>query len=143
MTTFHLAFEIYAVSARLLRRLGSRRRMGSLSHQRMSALLLLSKNGSSSVKELAEQQLVAHSTMSRLVSALGTGGLVTISEGANRSGDGRTRSVRLTAKGRRAAERELGQMIGLLEQRIASLDDGDLAALTHAFRILRNITSSM
>jgi DNA-binding MarR family transcriptional regulator len=143
MKTSRLAFELYAVSARLLRVLGNHERTGSLTHQRIGTLLALADSGSLSVKEIAQRQVVAHSTMSRLVAALAAAGLITRSGETGRSPDKRMRTVRLTAKGKRTVERELRQATALLEERIAALADGERAALSRAIEILRNLASSI
>jgi DNA-binding MarR family transcriptional regulator len=143
MQSSRIAFEFYAVANKLLRLLGRGRRHLSLTRERISVMLALDEVGNSSVKELAEREWVAHSTMSRLLSALTASGLTINSIRKVGSKDKRTRVIRLTAKGKRVVEHELRQTIAPLANGIAELPDSDIATLKRAMKIIDRLLFSV
>lgn len=112
----------------------------ALTRERVSALLTLNQTGKASIKELAETEHVAHSTMSRLVSGLTATGLAATS---NHASDKRTSTVRLTAKGRQAVDRDLRHITEPLAAAIASLPRKDAAVLVQAVKVLDSVLSSV
>jgi DNA-binding MarR family transcriptional regulator len=138
MPTSRVAVDLYNVTHKLLRLLRRRRPRTALTRERVSALLTLNQTGNASIKELAETEHVAHSTMSRLVAGLAATGLAATS---NRNSDKRTSTVRLTSKGRQAVERDLRHITEPLAAAIADLPREDAAVLLRAVRVLDDVLS--
>lgn len=138
MPTSRVAVDLYSVTHKLLRFLRRRRPRTALTGERVSALLTLNQTGNASIKELAETEHVAHSTMSRLVAGLAATGLAATS---NHNSDKRTSTVKLTAKGRQAVERDLRHITEPLATAIADLPRKDAAVLLRAVRVLDDVLS--
>ena len=140
MPSSRIAVDLYNVTHKLVRLLRSRRPSAALSRERVSALLALNESGRASIKELAENEHVAHSTMSRLVSGLTSKGLAAT---AAHNPDRRTNTVKLTAKGRSAVKRDILHMTHPLAVAIANLPRKDADVLVRAVKVLDNVLSSV
>lgn len=140
MPSSRIAADIYNIADELLRSLRTRQPCAALTEERLSALLTLSESGKASIKELAESEHIAHSTMSRHVSALAATGFTSISD---HESDMRMNVVTLTEKGQRTIQCALRQTTRPLAAAIANLLDDEAAVLTRAVDVLRKVVSSV
>lgn len=135
-----LGVELYDTAQRLLRALRSKGRTSDLSIERLSALLALSANGHASIKELANSEHVAHSTMSRMVSSLTGSGLA---EAHSHGVDRRTSSIKLTVKGKRTAQRGLDRLTEPLAAAVNALSPEEHADLVRGVEVLKSLLRSI
>lgn len=132
----HLGIGLYSVAHKLLRFVRRGQANSGISTERVLLLLTLHEVREASIKDLAEIEHVAHSTMSRLISGLAQDGLVTT---AYEDTDRRISTVRLTARGRRAVERNLRDLAQPLLAAIAELPAKDAKALRRAVSVLDDV----
>ncbi len=127
-----VAEGLHAAAIHVLRRVRRVDEESGLTAARLSALSVLVFGGPTTVGRLARAEQVSAPTMSRLVRALESDGLVT-REAHER--DGRSVLVRTTDRGRalleRGRERRIAELAGLLD----ALGPGDLDTLASAAAI--------
>lgn len=104
-----------------------------LSAARLSALSVLVFGGARTLGELAAAEQVRPPTMTGIVQALESAGLVRRAIDAR---DGRVVRVQATAKGKRALERARARRIATLAERLANLDPRDLASVQRAAELV-------
>jgi len=104
-----------------------------------SALTLLVSAGPHTIGALANFELVAAPTMTRIVSALETKGLVAR---ARPAGDGRIVQVQATDSGRRLIREAFSARLGRLAESLEALNIAERAQLESALAILDRVGSS-
>lgn len=129
-----LAQELNSVAIHLVRRLRKADASLGVTPSRLSALSVLVFGGPRTLTELAAAEQVSGPTMSRLVTALESDGLVRRSPVP---GDKRAFSLEATAEGRRLMRRGRRQRVARLADELQSLTEADRSALRSAARILR------
>ena len=133
-----LAQELNSVAIHLVRRLRKADESLGVTPARLSALSVLVFGGSRTLTELAAAEQVSGPTMSRLVTALESDGLVRRSP---MPGDGRAFLLEPTTDGRRLMHRGRRQRVVRLAAELAGLSAGDRKTLAAAARILRSLES--
>jgi DNA-binding MarR family transcriptional regulator len=131
-----LAADLHAASLHLLRRLRTSDQALGITPARLSALSVLVFGGPRTLRQLADAEQVSPPTMSRIVAALESAGLV------ERRPDPRdARAVRLspTAEGRRTMRRARRLRVEQLARQLQSLPERDLARLERAVEVLRHL----
>ena len=131
-----VAARLHAASIRLLRTLRREDDGAGLSAPRLSALSVIAFAGPLSLAELAAAEQVKPPTMSRIVDALVTDGLisrVTVPE------DRRSVRIAATATGRRLMEVGRDRRIQALLKRLDGLPDSELRALGRGVEILERV----
>jgi DNA-binding MarR family transcriptional regulator len=108
--------------------------------ERLSALSVIEKRGPISVTALADTEMVRPATMSRMITALGTEGLVKRSEDKS---DGRGVLVSVTPKGRRAFQRAQEQRLSHFAEVVESLSDDQLVAMRDLATALERLTTML
>ncbi|MDP6606408.1 MAG: MarR family transcriptional regulator [Dehalococcoidia bacterium] len=131
-----LATELNSVAIHLVRRLRRQDEALEVTAARLSALSVLVFGGPHSLGELASDEHVTPSTMSRVVDGLEAGGLA---ERRADRGDGRVVWVHATAKGRRLMYRGRDRRVGSLVDELRELSPDDLVALERAAATLRGL----
>jgi DNA-binding MarR family transcriptional regulator len=106
--------------------------------ERLSALSVIEKRGPISVTALADTEMVRPATMSRMITALGTEGLVKRSDDKS---DGRGVLVSVTPKGRRAFQRAQEQRLSHFAEVVESLSDEQLVAMRDLAAALERLTT--
>jgi DNA-binding MarR family transcriptional regulator len=106
--------------------------------ERLSALSVIEKRGPISVTALADTEMVRPATMSRMITALGTDGLIKRSDDKN---DGRGVLVSVTPKGRRAFQRAQQQRLSHFSEVVESLSDDQLVAMRDLTTALERLTT--
>ena len=136
----HLAAELNSVAIHLVRRLRRSDESLGVTPSRLSALSVLVFGGPCSLNELAAAEQVSGPTMSRLVAALESAGLVRRERHATDA-----RAVRLspTATGRRVMERGRQASVERLATELRRLPPADQRTLAEAARILRRLEADL
>ena len=110
-----------------------------ISPARASALSVLVFGGARSLTELAAAERVTNATMSRLVTALETEGLVRRYPDVN---DARSIRIEATAKARRILERGRSRRLDLLERLLAEATGAEIEAVHTAAEVLERSLES-
>lgn len=110
-----------------------------VSPARASALSVLVFGGARSLKELAEAERVTPATMSRLVAAMESEGLVRRYPDVN---DARAIRLEATRKARRVLERGRGRRLDLLERLLADASEAEVEALGIAAAVVERSLES-
>ena len=133
-----IAALLHEQFARLTRRLRTLELPSGMTPERLSALSVIEKRGPISVTALAETEMVRPATMSRMITALGTEGLVKRSDDKS---DGRGVLVSVTPKGRRAFQRAQEQRLSRFAEVVESLSDDQLVAMRDLTAALERLTT--
>jgi DNA-binding MarR family transcriptional regulator len=133
-----IAALLHEQFARLTRRLRTLEMPNGMTPERLSALSVIEKRGPISVTALAETEMVRPATMSRMITALGTEGLVKRSDDKS---DGRGVLVSVTPKGRRAFQRAQEQRLSRFAEVVESLTDDQLVAMRDLTAALERLTT--
>jgi len=111
----------------------------AISPARASALSVLVFGGARSLKELAQAERVTPATMSRLVSAMESEGLVRRYPDVN---DARAIRLEATAKARRILEHGRAQRLDLLEQLLEEATETEVRAVRTAAKVVERALAS-
>ena len=133
-----IAALLHEQFARLTRRLRTLELPSGMTAERLSALSVIEKRGPISVTALADTEMVRPATMSRMITALGTEGLVKRSDDKS---DGRGVLVSVTPKGRRAFQRAHEQRLSHFAEVVESLSDEQLVAMRDLTTALERLTT--
>jgi len=135
-----LASRLHSTAIHLLRRLRREDVHSGLTGPRASALSVLVFAGPRTQGELAAAEQVRPPTMTRLVRALETQGLVTREPDAT---DGRAIRVRVTRKGQKLLLQGRDRRVRRLGEPLARLKDGERRTLTRATLILERVVREL
>ena len=113
---------------------------GGLTVSQLSALFAIEQRGSVRLGDLAAIEGVAPSTLSRIVSSLEEGGLVTRAPDPD---DRRSAWISLSAEGRRVLAELRTERTLLLSKRVADLDESDRQALLTALPALERLAGDL
>lgn len=130
-----LAPRLRVAITRLNRRLRSSS-LGTVSPAQASALAMIDRLGSPALNELATAEQVRPPSMTRIVDALESDGLV---DRRVDDADRRSSRVSLTAKGRRELTTIRNRKTAILEQRLVALSDPERATIRAALDILERL----
>ena len=133
---FAVADRLHSAAIHLLRRVRKQDAATGEGPARLSALSVLVFGGPKTLKELAAAEQVKPPTMSRIVAGLARSRLIDISSD---SSDARRLRIRATAKGRRLLEKGRRLRITALAEHLDSLTLAELAQISDAVEILRNM----
>ncbi len=129
-----IASRLHSVAIALLRRARPADRAASLSAARLSALSVVVFGGPLTLGRLAEAEQVTSPTMSRLVSALESDGLL---RRRPHPEDGRSLLLEATARGRRLLQEARARRVAkLVEEVLATLDSDAMITLEAAVALL-------
>ena len=131
-----IATQLNSVAIHLLRRLHREDAALGLSGVRLSALSVLVFGGPRTIGKLAEAEGVTPPSMTRLVTAMETEGLV---QRAPSSTDARSVIIRATPQGEEVMLRGREQRVVALTGWLSSLDPDELGTLEHAAELLERI----
>ena len=131
-----IATQLNSVAIHLLRRLHREDAALGLSGARLSALSVLVFGGPRTIGKLAEAEGVTPPSMTRLVAAMETEGLV---QRAPSSTDARAVIIRATPQGEDIMLRGREQRVVALTGWLSSLDPDELGTLEHAAELLERI----
>jgi DNA-binding MarR family transcriptional regulator len=134
-----IAAELNSVAIHLVRRLRATDASLGISSARLSALSVIVFGGPTTVSALAEAEQVAGPTISRIVDALESSGLVRREPHPD---DRRAIVISATAAGRRLMERGRRQRVERLAGELRKLNASDLTTLARAAEILRRAERS-
>jgi DNA-binding MarR family transcriptional regulator len=132
-----VASRLHAAAVRLLRTLRREDDGSGLSAPRLSALSVVAFAGPLSLAELARAEQVRPPTMSRIVEALVSAGLVTREPAP---GDRRSIRIAVTAAGRDMMEKGRERRVRALVGRLAELTDYERRALARGVEILERVS---
>jgi DNA-binding MarR family transcriptional regulator len=134
------ADRIHSAAIHLLRRVREvdAEAMG-ISPTRASALSVLAFGGPRSLSELAAAERVTSATMSKLVSAMETEGLLRRHPDVN---DARSIRIEATAKARRILERGRARRLDVLEGLLAEASAEEVAAVRAAAEVVERVLQS-
>jgi DNA-binding MarR family transcriptional regulator len=135
-----LADRLHSAAIRLLRRLRREDTRTGLSSPRLSALSVVVFAGPLTLGELAAAEQVKPPTMTRLVRALETRGLV-VREADEK--DGRIVRLRATTKGRTLMAEGRARRVRALAEGLRTLDATDVAALGGAVETLERVVARL
>ena len=133
-----LAPRLRVAVTRLNRRLRSSA-LGGISPAQASALSMIERLGSPALNELAAAEQVRPPSMTRIVDALESDGLVARRVDA---ADRRSSRVSLTAAGRRELATIRNRKTAFLEQRLAALSDAERVAVARTLDILERLAEA-
>lgn len=131
-----LAGRLHGGAVRLLRMLRRGEEDDSLSAPRLSALSVIASAGPMSLAGLAAAEQVKPPTMSRIVEALVTQGLITREA---KAGDRRSVCIAITAEGRALLDAGRARRMRLLVERLSGLADSERRALARGVELLERI----
>lgn len=135
-----LADRLHSAAIHLLRRLRRHDAAAGLSAPRLSALSVVVFAGPLTLGELAAAEQVRPPTMTRLVSALESLGLVVREADAD---DGRLTRIRATPRGRALLMRGRARRVAALTEQLRALEPADRAALDGALRTLDGVIAGL
>ncbi|MCC6773565.1 MAG: winged helix-turn-helix transcriptional regulator [Gemmatimonadaceae bacterium] len=135
-----VADTLHRSAIQLLRRLRQEDRRSGLSGPRASALSVLVFGGPMTLGALAAAEQVRPPTMSRLVSAMESEGLLLREGDAN---DARVVRVRATAKGIRILQAARARRLARLQVALESLPPGELDTLDDAAALLERVARTL
>lgn len=130
------ADRIHSAAIHLLRRLRTSDNELGLSASRLSVLSVLVFSGDKTLGELARAEQVKPPTMTKLIQALESDGLVERSPVAQ---DKRSICVKATAKGRRLLRKGRQLRVQGLAELMESLSEDEIATLSEASHLLERI----
>lgn len=130
------ADRLHSAAIHLLRRLRREDAKTGLSAPRLSALSVVVFAGPLTLGELAAAEQVKPPTMTRLVSALETEGLVVREADAS---DGRLTRIRATAAGRTLLMRGRARRVAALASEVRALESADRDVVERAVAILEQV----
>lgn len=133
-----VADRLHSAAIHLLRTVRREDEATGLTAARLSALSVLVFGGARSLGELAAAEQVRAPTMSRLVSALESEGLVTRERG---QADGRVVRVRATARGRRVLEAGRARRVARLAELLTQAAPDELRLLEKAAAVVDRIVA--
>jgi DNA-binding MarR family transcriptional regulator len=133
---FAVADRLHSAAIHLLRRVRKQDVATGEGPARLSALSVLVFGGPKTLKELAAAEQVKPPTMSRIIAGLARSRLIDISSD---SSDARRLRIRATAKGTRLLEKGRRLRITALAEHLDSLTLAELAQISDAVEILRNM----
>ena len=131
-----VADRLHSAAIHLLRRIRREDRESGLSAPRLSALSVVIMAGPVTLGELAAAEQVRPPTMTRLVQALESHGLVTREPDP---GDGRLTRIRATAKGQALFARGRARRVRALATALRSLHPDDVVTLDRAAALMEGI----
>jgi len=131
----NLAPRLRVAVTRLNRRLRSNA-LGGISPAQASALSMIERLGSPALNTLAAAEQIRPPSMTRIVDALESDGLV---ERRVDDADRRSFRVSLTSAGRRELTTIRNRKTAFLERRLAALSQADRVAVAHALDILERL----
>lgn len=134
-----LADGLHSVAIHLLRRLRREDEAMGLSPARSSVLSVLVFGGPRTLGELAQAEQVSPPTMSRMVSAMESAGLV---RRRRDPGDARAVRIRATARGRRILQAGRERRVERLAELLARVEEGDRALVAGAVAVLEEVLRS-
>jgi DNA-binding MarR family transcriptional regulator len=132
-STLEAADRFHSAAIHALRRVRRDDPASGLSPARLSALSVLVFGGACTLGELAAAEQVRPATMTRIVQALETGGLVSRRRD---SSDGRVTRVRATARGQRVLWRGRERRVEKLAALLGRLDGGEIALVREAAELV-------
>ncbi len=135
-----IADRIHSAAIHLLRKLRREDDASGLNAPRLSALSVVVFAGPVSLGELAAAEQVRPPTMTRIVDALVTQGLVTRRKNAR---DGRSIQIAATAEGRQLLFEGRERRVRALAKQIADLSADERAILDDAVDTLRKVISAI
>lgn len=135
-----VADTLHRSAIQLLRRLRQEDRRSGLSGPRASALSVVVFGGPQTLGALAAAEQVRPPTMSRLVRAMESEGLL-LREGDAK--DARVVRVRATAKGIRILQAARARRLARLQVALESLPSGELATLDEAAALLERVARTL
>lgn len=135
-----LADRLHSAAIRLLRRLRREDAHTGLSGPRLSALSVVVFAGPLTLGELAAAEQVKPPTMTRLVRALETRGLVVREADEN---DGRIVRLRATAKGRTLMAEGRARRVRALAEGLRTLEAAEVADLAGAVETLERVVARL
>jgi DNA-binding MarR family transcriptional regulator len=112
--------------------------LGGITPSQLSALVTIETLGPLTPSELAQREYVAAPTMTRVLTALRVAGLV---ESVPNPDDGRSVKIATTPAASRLLAEGRREHIALLAERMARLDETQLARLTAALPVLETLAS--
>ena len=136
--TVELAARLRLAVTRLARRLRQEAGAG-ITPSMLSALSSADRQGPFTMRDLCAAEQVQPPTMTRIVAALVTAGLVVREADAK---DGRVAWVKVTADGRRLLERSRRRKEAFLARAMRDLEPRDVAALEAAAGVLERFTGA-
>ena len=131
-----LATELNSIAIHLTRRLRRQDEALGVSATRLSALSVIVFGGPHTLGDLASNEQVTPSTMSRVVDGMANEGLA---ERRTDEADGRVVWVHATAKGRRLMSRGRDRRVESLVEELRGLTPDELATLERAAATLRGL----
>jgi DNA-binding MarR family transcriptional regulator len=132
-----IADRLHSAAIHLLRRLRTEDTASGLTAPRLSALSVIVFGGPLTLGALAAAEQVRPPTMTRLVTALERGGLVTREPDPD---DRRQVLLRATPAGRKLLEEGRSRRTATLARRLAALPPEDMAALSRAASLLERLS---
>ena len=135
-----LADQLHSAAIHLLRQLRKEDDASGLSAPRLSALSVVVFGGPLTLGELARAEQVKPPTMTRIVTGLETDGLV---ERKDDPRDKRLTHIEATPKGRRVLTAGRARRVERLASAVAKLEGKELAELSRAVQLLREVIVSM
>lgn len=137
-SSIELADRLHSAAIHLLRSLRREDDRTGLSAPRLSALSVVVFTGPVKLVDLAGAEQVRPPTMTRLVQALESDGLVRRTDDKT---DGRAFRITATAKGRRLLMEARKRRVRALTRRVNSLTKEEQRTLTRAVRLLERVAS--
>jgi DNA-binding MarR family transcriptional regulator len=134
------AERLHSAAIHLLRKLRREDESGALNAPRLSALSVIVFGGPVTLGDLAAAEQVRPPTMTRIVSALETRGLVARKQNAE---DGRSVYISATAAGKRLLLEGRRQRIRALVQQIDALAGAEQSLLSEAARVLAKVVAGI
>ncbi|HEX5437043.1 MAG TPA: MarR family transcriptional regulator [Gemmatimonadaceae bacterium] len=134
-----IADRLHSAAIHVLRRVRHEDEATGLSAPRLSALSVIVFAGPITLGRLAAAEGVRPPTMTRLVQALETDGLVTR---ATDPGDARFTHIRATARGRSLLATGRRRRVAVLAREIAALSAGDRAVLARAATLMEQLADT-
>lgn len=131
-----VADRLHSASIRLLRLLRRRDDEGGVTAPHLSALSVLAFGGPRTLGELAAAEQVTPPSMTRIVRNLEADGLV---ERETDPADRRVVRVRATDEGRRVMAAGRARRIGALAERLAKLEEDEVALLEAAAALMERV----
>ena len=130
-----LAADLLAVVARI-NRVANQRVRTRLPYSRARLLSAIKEHGPARISDLAALDYCSQPTMSTQVRLLEEAGLVSRTTD---SADARAVRISITAKGHSVLAQVGADRGGMIDQRLARLDDADRQTLAEAVRIMRSL----
>lgn len=131
-----LSSRLHSIALHLLRRARKDDVDFGLSAARLSALSVLAYGGPQRLTRLAELEQVRPSTMSRMVNAMQSDGLVTVRVARS---DARAREIRATARGKRLLDEARVARVGHLQELLAGTSVSERRQINRALEVLSRL----